>query len=65
MNLLRASEFEGRGTWPSGVFSGVPAREKVRIAYRTGQDPGGLVVLDAEPDDWGTGGLRQMTDIIE
>ena len=61
---MRPSEFEGSGPWPFGGYGADRAQDKVRIAYRTGQDPDGLVVLNASPDDWGTGGLRSTVDLV-
>lgn len=61
---LGPSEFEGTGPWPFGGLGATRAQDKVRIAYRTGQDPDGVVNLLASPEDWGTGGLRSTIDLI-
>lgn len=53
-----ASEFEKRGPRKFGGFGIVRAWEKLRLIVRTGQDPEieEAVDLDADPNDWGTGG---------
>lgn len=63
---LQPSEFEGKGLFRTGVQGIANAWEKLRVERRTGQDtsnPAG-VDLDAEPNDYGTGGLRSTKDTL-
>jgi hypothetical protein len=57
----KPSEFENRGPWPFGGFGLAKAWEKLRYAMRTGQSPDipGASDLNAPPDDFGTGGLKE------
>ena len=60
MAKLKESEFEKDGMKPAGVQGAETASDKMKIIYRTGQDPdGGAVDLDKEPDNtWGNGGTN-------
>jgi hypothetical protein len=49
---LKASEFEKDGPHPFGGFGVARAWEKVRLIYRTGQNPDQNPDLDAPPDQW-------------
>jgi len=55
---LGPSPHEGRGVHKSGVYGRSKVRDRLRIIYRTGQDPD-TADLNAEPDDWGNGGVQR------
>lgn len=59
---LPPSEMEASGPKPFGGFGIARAWEKLRLTVRTGQNPDSPDDLNAEPDDWGTGGLRSPHD---
>jgi len=59
------SEFEGEGVKPFGGFGLARAWEKLRFIVRTGESPEGKPDLDAPPNDWGSGGLRDVNDKID
>jgi hypothetical protein len=60
---LAASEFEGSGPAASGVYGTATAEEKLRLIYRTEQDPDVAADIEAEPDKWKHGGIESIKDI--
>lgn len=57
------TEFEGKGVRPFGRYAAHHAEEKLRLQYRTEQDPDNNPDLDAEPDKWRKGGINSEEDI--
>lgn len=60
---LKASEFEDKGPKRFGFFGIAAAREKLRLLYRTEQDPIDGADLDATPDKWRHGGIDSIRDV--
>jgi hypothetical protein len=63
MGKLKPSEFEKSGVHPFGFFGIRRAGERLRLIYRTEQDPDGEVDLDAPADKWKHGGIETIDDI--
>jgi len=59
---LGRSEFERNGVFPFGGFGIARAWEKLRMIYRTEQDPEGTVVLNAPADRYEHGGIESVDD---
>ena len=59
-----ASQLEKTGVRKFGGIGLETAQEKALYMKRTGKDPVQGADLDAEPDDWNTGGLREPTGRI-
>ena len=60
---LGPSEFEGSGPARSGVYGLATAEEKLRVIYRTEQDPDISADIEAEPDKWKHGGVNSNEDL--
>jgi hypothetical protein len=60
LGKLRPSEFEGEGPNRNGIISRPMtwAFEKLRYVYRTGQTEEPAPDPNAEPNDWGAGGVH-------